>query len=115
MRPALYPFPNYALGVSRGVFSTSLKSHPEIYDEFSQIQCRPGAPDQSVTQLCTTTVSNIMPDAKELTIGVLAAIAQDEREAISRRTREASAGSGGRAGPGNGRRSFATAPVGRGP
>jgi hypothetical protein len=44
MCPALYPFPNYALGVSCGVFSTSLKSRPEIYDEFSQTQCRPGAP-----------------------------------------------------------------------
>jgi hypothetical protein len=42
--PALYAFPNYALGVSCGVFSTSLKSRPEIYDEFSQTQCRPGAP-----------------------------------------------------------------------
>lgn len=44
MCPELYAFPNYALGVSRWVFSNSLKSHPEIHDEISQTQCRPGAP-----------------------------------------------------------------------
>jgi hypothetical protein len=45
MSPALYAFPNYALGVSRGVFLTSLKSLPEIHDEFTQTQLRPGAPE----------------------------------------------------------------------
>lgn len=30
MCPELYAFPNYALGLSRGLFSTSLKSHPDL-------------------------------------------------------------------------------------
>jgi len=44
MCPALYPFPNYALGVSCGVFSTSLKLRPENHDDLLQTKCRPGAP-----------------------------------------------------------------------
>ncbi len=42
MCPALHPLPNFARGVSCGVFSTSLKSRTENHDDLSQTQCRPG-------------------------------------------------------------------------